>query len=133
MKEVNIYVRGICINSGEDKELKEGKYIALLEYQNRHKQLVGNEVNTTSNRLILKGVIDSLKLLKETCIVNVHATTVLGFNSKSSPNRDLIDEALKIIVDNGHVYNEIVSKKYQDYFAKELKKKLVYKKSIVYY
>ena len=123
MKQVNIYVRGICINTGESGELRKGKYIALLEYNNRHKQITGGELNTTPNRMILKAILEGLKLLKEGCIVNVYAPTQkLGFNIKSSPNRDLIDQILDNVKSKGHIYNEIESRKHQDYLIKELRK-----------
>ena len=122
MKQVNLYVRGICINTGESGELRKGKYIALLEYQNKHKKVFGTEINTTSNRMFLKAVIEGLSLLKECCIVNIYTPTRLGFNSKSSPNKDLINQILGTVKSNGHMYKEVQSKEYQDYLNEELKK-----------
>lgn len=123
MKEVNIYIRGICKNFGEGSELKQGKYIALLEYQNRHKQVVGTELHTTSNRMFIKALIEGLKLLKEPCVVNVYVPTSLGFDKPNkSPNKDLLNEVLEIVKDNSHSFNRIISHKHQNYLVEELRK-----------
>ena len=88
MWEKLVYIRGIFNTSSENRE---DKYIALLEYQNIHKQITGTDINTTSNRMMLKAIIEGLKLLKEGCIVNIYTPSQLGFNStKSSPNKDLV-------------------------------------------
>ena len=79
MKEINMYIRGICKNSGEYSEIKEGRYIVLLEYKGRHKQDIGIEFNTTSNRMLLKALIKGIEMLKEPCIINFYTPTSLGF------------------------------------------------------
>ena len=123
MKEVNIYIRGICKNSGEGSDLKQGKYIALIEYRGHYKKCVGKEINTTSNRMFLIALIEGIKALKESCIINFYAPTSLGFKKiHKSPNKDLLNEILKIVETNNHKLNQNISRKYQDYLIFELRK-----------
>ena len=123
MKEVNIYIRGICKNFGEGSELKEGKYVTLIEYKGRYKQLVGKETNTTSNRMFLIALTEGIKALKENCIINYYTPTPLGFKKPhKSPNKDLLCEILEIVEVNGHKLNENISRRYQDYLINEIRK-----------
>ena len=123
MKEVNIYIRGICKNFGEGSELKEGKYIALIEYKGHHKRCIGKEINTTSNRMFLVALTEGIKALKESCIINFYTPTTLGFKKPhKSPNKDLLGKILELVEYNGHKLNENISRKYQDYLIAELRK-----------
>ena len=59
MKSVKIYTDGSCLNNPGT-----GGYCALLKYPNGKERLVkGAELNTTSNRMELKAVIEALKAL----------------------------------------------------------------------
>lgn len=123
MKEVNIYIRGICKNFGEGSELKEGKYIALIEYKGHYKKCVGKEVNTTSNRMFLVALIEGIKALRESCIINFYTPTSLGFGKPNkSPNKDLLNEIFELVEAKGHKLNENISKRYQNYLSDELMK-----------
>ena len=122
MKEINIYIRGTCKNTGSNEELKEGSYIALLEYKGRFKQYVGKDTQTTSNRMLITALIKGIQLLKEPCIINLYTPTPLGFKSwKGSPNKDLLKEVIDLIQINCHEINEYISKDKQNYLAKVLK------------
>ena len=123
MKEVNMYIRGICKNSGEYSEIKEGRYIVLLEYKGRHKQDIGIEFNTTSNRMLLKALIKGIEMLKEPCIINFYTPTSLGFKKPNkSPNKDLINEVLTLVEAKGHKLNKNISMDKQECLIKALKK-----------
>lgn len=66
MKEVTIYTDGAC--SGNPGP---GGWGAILDYQGKRKELCGGDASTTNNRMELMAVIESLKALKEPCIVTV--------------------------------------------------------------
>lgn len=115
MKEVNMYIRGICKNTGAYVDSKEGSYICLIEYKGKYKNIAGKKIQTTSNRMLITA-------LNDPCYINLYTPTLLGFNSlKKSPNKDMLRIVLDDILMNGHKLNEIVSNKNQDYLIKELK------------
>ncbi len=68
MKKVKIYTDGAC--SGNPGS---GGYGAILKYNGYEKEISGGEKETTNNRMELLAVIESLKLLKEPCEVNVYS------------------------------------------------------------
>lgn len=121
MKEVNIYIRGICKNTGVFKDKKEGRYICILEYKGRQKVIKGQEDGTTSNRMLLKALLKGLESLKEPCYANIYTPTNLGFKSKNSPNYDLIKTIVEYAYKNSFELNEIVSKKKQNELIEMLK------------
>lgn len=121
MKEVNIFIRGICKNTGAYLESNEGSYIAVLEFRDAPlKTIVGRCKDTTANRMLLAALIESIKILKQPYIINLYTPTNLGF--KSSPNKDLLTQALDLVQVNGHQLNEKVDRKNQNYLIKELKR-----------
>ncbi|WP_428024006.1 ribonuclease HI [Arcobacter sp.] len=66
MKKINLYSDGSSLgNPGP------GGYGTILEYNGKKKELSGGENNTTNNRMELKGVIEGLKALKESCDVHI--------------------------------------------------------------
>lgn len=66
MKEVSIYTDGACRgNPGP------GGYAAVLIYKSKRKTIKGGFRHTTNNRMEMLGVIEGLKALKESCIVNL--------------------------------------------------------------
>lgn len=66
MKKINLYSDGSSLgNPGP------GGYGAILEFNGKEKELCGGELNTTNNRMELKGVIEGLKALKEPCEVKI--------------------------------------------------------------
>lgn len=78
MKKINLYSDGSSLgNPGP------GGYGTILEYMGKTKELSGGEENTTNNKMELKGVIEGLKALKESCEVNIYSDSkyvVQGIN-----------------------------------------------------
>ena len=68
MKTVTLYTDGAC--SGNPGP---GGWGAILEYQGHEKELSGGEDNTTNNRMELTAVIEGLKALKESCVVELYS------------------------------------------------------------
>lgn len=68
MKKVEIYTDGAC--SGNPGN---GGYCAILIYNGVEKVISGSELNTTNNKMELKGAIEGLKALKEPCEVDLYS------------------------------------------------------------
>ncbi len=68
MKTVTLYTDGAC--SGNPGP---GGWGAILEFQGIEKELSGGEPSTTNNRMELTAVIQGLKALKESCIVELYS------------------------------------------------------------
>ncbi len=68
MKTVTLYTDGAC--SGNPGP---GGWGAILEFQGIEKELFGGEKETTNNRMELTAVIQGLKALKESCIVELYS------------------------------------------------------------
>ncbi|MDA1028202.1 MAG: ribonuclease HI [Bacteroidetes bacterium] len=67
MKNVTIYTDGAC--SGNPGP---GGWAALLMYGDKERVITGYEAHTTNNRMELAAVVESLRVLKEKCLVAVH-------------------------------------------------------------
>ncbi|MEG2541444.1 MAG: ribonuclease HI [Clostridia bacterium] len=67
-KHVEIYTDGAC--SGNPGV---GGYAAVLLYRAHKKEISGAELNTTNNRMELRGIIEGLKMLNEPCKVTVYS------------------------------------------------------------
>lgn len=68
MKTVTLYTDGAC--SGNPGP---GGWGLILEYQGTEKELSGGAAETTNNRMELTAVIEGLKALKESCIVELYS------------------------------------------------------------
>ena len=68
MKTVTLYTDGAC--SGNPGP---GGWGAILEFNGIEKELSGGEKETTNNRMELTAVIEGLKALKESCIVELYS------------------------------------------------------------
>ena len=68
MKEIEIYTDGAC--SGNPGP---GGWGAILLYKGVEKCLSGGEKATTNNRMELTAVIEALKALKESCVVELYS------------------------------------------------------------
>ena len=68
MKTVTIYTDGAC--SGNPGP---GGWGAILAYQDREKELSGGAPETTNNRMELTAVIQALKMLNQSCIVELYS------------------------------------------------------------
>ncbi len=65
-KQVKIFTDGACRgNPGP------GGWGVLLQYQDQEKTLYGYAAETTNNRMELQAAIEGLKLLKQSCIVDL--------------------------------------------------------------
>lgn len=67
MKKIEIYTDGAC--SGNPGI---GGWGAILIYNNKKKEINDGEIYTTNNKMELTAVIESLKLLKEKCEVDLY-------------------------------------------------------------
>lgn len=66
LKHVTLYSDGSSLgNPGP------GGYGGILSFNGHEKEYFGGELDTTNNRMELRGVIEGLKLLKEPCEVTV--------------------------------------------------------------
>lgn len=128
IKDVSLYVRGICKDGLKDKE---GAYIVILNYKGVEKRISGVGYNTTSNRMIITGIIKSIRLLKESCNVIVHAPCPIGIKSfKKSINSDLLEVMFDEIDKGGHKVDFVVSSDRQNELVRlmrEFNKKLILK------
>ena len=65
-KQITLYSDGSSLgNPGP------GGYGGILEFKGKRKEYFGAEIHTTNNRMELRGVIEGLNLLKESCVVEV--------------------------------------------------------------
>ncbi len=67
MKTIDIYSDGAC--SGNPGP---GGWGAILRFGDKEKEICGGEAETTNNRMELMAAIEALRLLKESCIVNLY-------------------------------------------------------------
>lgn len=118
MKEINLYVRG---RADYMKEEKIGGWIAVLEYGSRCKVLKGKDRNVTSNAMIITGIMESIKVLKEPCVINLYTHTCVGFKTKKSPNQTLMNKLKDQITIGQHQLKEIISQDRQKELAKMMK------------
>ncbi len=66
MKKITLFSDGSALgNPGP------GGYGVVLRYEDKEKELSGQEAHTTNNRMELKGAIEGLKALKEPCDVDI--------------------------------------------------------------
>ena len=66
MKTITLFSDGSALgNPGP------GGYGTILRYNDKERIISGGEMHTTNNRMELKGVIEGLKALKESCVVEV--------------------------------------------------------------
>lgn len=78
MKTVDIFTDGACKgNPGP------GGWGAILRYQGKEKEISGGEKNTTNNRMEIIALIESLRLLKESCNVNIYSDSQYVCNAIS--------------------------------------------------
>lgn len=75
MKEVTIYTDGAC--SGNPGP---GGWGAILIYGEHEKELSGGAYDTTNNRMELTAAIESLRKLKEPCVVRLYSDSAYLVN-----------------------------------------------------
>jgi len=62
MNKIIIYTDGAC--AGNQSSENKGGYGAVLIYNDNRKEIFGGEINTTNNKMELRGCIEALKSLK---------------------------------------------------------------------
>jgi ribonuclease HI len=76
MKEVTIYTDGAC--SGNPGP---GGWAAVLMYGRHERVITGAETETTNNRMELTAIVESLRVLKQRCLVHVHTDSAYVVNA----------------------------------------------------
>lgn len=111
MKNVNVYVVSSCNSIS-----KVGKYKSIIVYNGRYKVIEKKNItDTTSNRLILLGIIECINLLKEPCYVTIYTKGSWGIReilnndksysnsiSNTAVNYDLKSKILTLCKSRGH-------------------------------
>ena len=111
---VNIHLRGSCDNASLEKA---GFYVGLIS-KNSHELIIkGSSTNTTVGKMLLTGLIESIKVLKKPCLLKVYTHTKLGFSSGNT-NLELKNKLFELIESNNHAIIEIISNEKQDYLDK---------------
>lgn len=75
-KHITIYTDGAC--SGNPGP---GGWAALLIYDDTERVITGAEAKTTNNRMELAAVVESLRVLKESCMVSLHTDSAYVANA----------------------------------------------------
>jgi hypothetical protein len=131
MKEINMYVRGIVKNI-ESEPYRQGLWVTALEY-NKHFKVVRGTVDTGRNgRVIIIGIIEGVKLLKEPCIINLYTHASFFDRTKDQKrnedymfrpvgtHKDLLVELEQLLNNNDHILNINIGGKYQRELMKYL-------------
>ena len=76
MKKVVLYTDGACsYNPGP------GGWGCVLEYKGKTKELSGFNPNTTNNQMELTAIIEGLKAIKESCVVEIYSDSAYVVNA----------------------------------------------------
>ena len=76
MKKVVLYTDGACsYNPGP------GGWGCVLEYKGKTKELSGYNPNTTNNQMELTAIIEGLKAIKESCVVEIYSDSAYVVNA----------------------------------------------------
>ena len=120
--KVNLLVRGIADVDGD----RNGKYICILQCKGKELELNGKGSNTTSQRMLLKGIIEGINQLNKPCDINIYLHGSIGlytFNVKQlGANKDLKEQLLYLIKDNNHSVKILCDSKVQVRLINELMK-----------
>lgn len=73
---------------------------------------------SSANRVIIMGLIDGVSQLKKPCHIKAYIKTMIGFKKmikeSQSPNADKLSELKDILLNNGHVIEELLDVKKAD-------------------
>lgn len=103
MKQVTLYA-----SCSFNYTTRQGRYFVALEYNGKIKRISGEIVgeHETGNRVIIYGLIEAVKLLKEPCELTFLTCTTLGFKKPfKNRNGDLILQLLNVISEKDCVFN----------------------------
>ena len=119
--KVNLLVRGIFYLDDD----RSGKYISILQCKGKELILRGNDINTTSQRMVLKGIMEAINKLNKPCHIDIYSHDTLGlslFNKKrKGSNKDLKEDLLNLIKDKNHSIKILNNPNAQTRLIKELK------------
>ena len=69
MKQVNLYADGSCTNQGQETSV--GGWNAILQYNDHDKMINGYESHTTGQKMVLRAIIEGIKILREPCEIKI--------------------------------------------------------------
>lgn len=124
-KEISVFIASSCNYASQQRE---GFYVAELRYKDKSKFIGKDVINTTSNRVIIEGLIDIVKMLKEPCIIQVYSAGSYGYeriytkqgnykDNISGKNKDLLKTLQTLLIDSNHILMDNRS----NYHTKKLK------------
>lgn len=112
--ELDMYVRGIVDYS---KEKSPGKYAVILSCKNKEKVITGVDIEGTSNKMILKAILEGVKKLNKPSLIKVHTHSLPNINKINSSKKK--DSTFNILNDlnnaikNGNHSLELVCDKFR--------------------
>lgn len=119
---VCIYVRGECDSLREDRP---GRYKVILTAKNKEKHLYGEAKHTTSNRMIITGLIQAIKCLNKPCLLHLYTHAPIGLKRAQKQNKglnsDLLVELLNIVEEGNHYIEEHIGLERQEELKKIVK------------
>lgn len=119
--KVNLLVRGIFYLDDD----RSGKYISILQCKGKELILRGDDINTTPQRMVLRGIIEAINKLNRPCHIDIYSHDTLGlslFNKKrKGSNKDLKEDLLNLIKDKSHSIKILSHPNAQLRLIKELK------------
>lgn len=122
--DVSFYIRGTADTSSFNNT---GKYISILSFNGKEKELSGKLNNATANRMIITGLIESIKILKLPCRIKLHTHTSIGLKRysryKDGINKDLLKEVFCLLESGNHSLEEFVGIDRQEELDSKLKTK----------
>lgn len=97
MKEVSICVLGHCYYLEDNRR---GCYEVIMSYKG-HKLKHTSEMyyNTTSNRMIIQGMIKGIEMLKEPCHIKFFSKASIGLSTYLKKYKGINSDLLEILVD----------------------------------
>lgn len=131
-KTVDIYTTSSCNNTNANNN---GYYIVELRYKNASKYIRKYLNHMTPNRLIIIGLTDAIKLLKEPCYIKAYLPCKIGLSkirnkqgefkeSKNCSNKKYLDELSQVLVAGGYMIEENITTMHVNRLRTEAKKEI---------
>lgn len=90
---------------GNQPDKRGSYYVKIISVDNN--ESFGNVItHTTAQRLLLKGLLEAIRMLPVLCTVTIFTPNRLGFKTEDSINVDLLSEIKSIAKNNKIVYIE---------------------------
>lgn len=108
-KTVSLYVKGSCQYMTEERC---GAWVALLCFKGREKVICGERNNATDKRMLITGITEAVKCLKEPCHVKVFTSGNFGlqnFHKGKGVNKDIIKQLFEILIARNHSVEFIIN------------------------